>query len=673
MTPVQAVAIPLLLDNKDVAVEACTGSGKTLAFIIPLVEILLRTEVPLLKIFDVGSVILAPTRELAIQIHEVLSSLMASLRKHHIVDNAGELPLNEILLVGGTKADLTADDIKNRAVSRSLQIVVATPGRLLAVSDLVDKHVFNMKSLEVLVLDEADRILQLTFSVDMDTLFAKFPRQRRTGLFSATLTSELQQIMKTGMRNPVHVCVKLKRLKVTPEQRPAPTLRPKLKQLEDGVVDEGDGVSTDKQDQTTQPSIPARYEVPLKLQNFVVELPANKRFGYLLRFLKHPEVAQCKTIVFFLTRACVDFFQSILYQLIDCKGKSKKGLPKKKPNAVQRIEKLHGQMDQKARTHNYAKFHNSNPTDGCVLLCTDVAARGIDVQDVSWIVQYDAPTDYTGFVHRIGRTARAGKPGKSLLMLLPNEEAYLPYLKMRGLQLEDVGDAYVPVNDDLVMPRKAKRIVETDRSVMLRACKAFVTYIRAYQEHQLQYLFPFKKLDIGELATGFGLLRIPRVKEILGRKIHHFERSDIDPKTVRFKNKKAERDRQERLLTQEEDTVVEEEEEKPRKPKKEMPRTKGMKRKAKRATAQREWEEFGTEERLAKKVCMGKMNPADFEARMKNLSRGLPLKDGEAEDAASSDPGSDASGSLESFEDNPNEKYKWIKRKGNKSKKKGRL
>merc|ERR1712137_350818 len=107
--------------------------------------------------------------------------------------------------------------------------------------------------------------------------------------------------------------------------------------------------------------------------------------------------------------------------------------------------------------------------------------------------------------------------------------------------------------------------------------------------------------------------------------------------------------------------------------KKEVKRTKGVKREAKRATAQREWAEFWTEERLAKKVSMGKMTPADFEAQMKNLSRGLPLKDGEPEDDAGSDPGSDASGSLESFDDNPNEKYAWIKRKGNKSKKKRRL
>lgn len=290
MTPVQAIAIPLLLNRRDVAVEACTGSGKTLAFLIPAVELLLQCELPKAGSFNVGCVVLAPTRELAGQIHEVLTSYLSSAG-----GEAEGMPLRPHLLVGGTEAKGAADALARGEARQQWQVVIATPGRLRAVMELAGKEAMNFKTMEVLVLDEADRLLQLGFSMAIDAILSLMPKQRRTGLFSATLTSELQKMMKTGMRNPVHVCVRRK--SVANESAP-----------------KGDGTSG--QDATpgveesggSSGSTGLRHEVPTKLQNFVLELPATQKIGFLLRFLQSPEVRRGKTIVFFLTCACVDFF-----------------------------------------------------------------------------------------------------------------------------------------------------------------------------------------------------------------------------------------------------------------------------------------------------------------------------------------------------------------------------
>lgn len=201
-TPVQAAVIPLLLNKKDVTAEAVTGSGKTLAFLIPLVEILLRREEKL-KQHEIGAIVISPTRELAIQTSEVLNAIL-----NHVLN------LKQILFIGGNSVD---EDVQN---FRKLggNIVICTPGRL---EDLLTRNVdLNLagavKSLEILILDEADRLLDLGFRGSLDTILSYLPRQRRTGLFSATQTRELQSLVRAGLRNPVMVVVKEKQAEATP-------------------------------------------------------------------------------------------------------------------------------------------------------------------------------------------------------------------------------------------------------------------------------------------------------------------------------------------------------------------------------------------------------------------------------------------------------------------------
>lgn len=310
--------------------------------------------------------------------------------------------------------------------------------------------------------------------MDIQAILAAVPKQRRTGLFSATLTTELQRIMKTGMRNPVHVCVRLKR-PAEDEAQKALKVRKKLPEaIADGSVEE------------KEEKKPVSHELPTKLSNYYLQLPATERFGFLRHFLQAPEVRSSKTIVFFLTCATVDYFHVLLRDLIDLRGSSKGKKGKKSKPEVIRIEKLHGQMDPTARSRAYEKFCKSPAEEGAVLLATDVAARGIDVEAVQWIVQVDPPTDPAAFVHRIGRTARAGQSGRAVVLLLPHEDGYLPFLEKRGIQLEELPDE-LRVDEEAASStlKRCKRMVETDRAVMLKSTKAFLSFVRAYQAGML--------------------------------------------------------------------------------------------------------------------------------------------------------------------------------------------
>uniref|UniRef100_A0A8C1LY83 ATP-dependent RNA helicase n=1 Tax=Cyprinus carpio TaxID=7962 RepID=A0A8C1LY83_CYPCA len=197
MTPVQSACIPLFMSNKDVAAEAVTGSGKTLAFVIPALEILLKREEKLKKM-QVGALIVTPTRELALQISEVMGRFLQGFPQ-----------FRQILLIGGSNPIEDVEKFKTQGAN----IIIATPGRL---EDMFRRKADGLdlatavKSLDVLVLDEADRLLDMGFEASLNTILGYLPKQRRTGLFSATQTQELEKLVRAGLRNPVRITVKEK-------------------------------------------------------------------------------------------------------------------------------------------------------------------------------------------------------------------------------------------------------------------------------------------------------------------------------------------------------------------------------------------------------------------------------------------------------------------------------
>mmetsp|Transcript_28156 Transcript_28156/g.76011 ORF Transcript_28156/g.76011 Transcript_28156/m.76011 type:complete len:725 (+) Transcript_28156:79-2253(+) len=497
-TPVQAAVIPLFCGNKDVAVDAATGSGKTLAFVLPIVERLRRLEEPMRK-HQVGAIIVSPTRELSRQIFNVALPFLDTVPG-----------LTRQLLVGGTDP---AEDIL-RFREQGGHVLVGTPGRI---DDVLKRcPLMDTRRLEVLVLDEADRLLDMGFRTQLDAIMARLPKQRRTGLFSATQTEAVQALARAGLRNSVRINVAVS---VAPNQQGAPQKGNKHIPSETGAA-----------------AHEATQKTPTQLQITYTITELNERLPQLVQFLRVHAKAE-KIIVYCLTCACVDFYALALTRL------GPKLLPK-----VQ-VKALHGRMKQSVRESTLEAFIK---LPAGVLLATDLAARGLDIPEVQWVVQVDAPQDPSAFVHRVGRTARAGRSGAALLYLSPHESSYVDFLKLRSVPL-------VPSPQLEGAPAEVGSLLrteaESDREFMEAGTRAFVSYVRGYKEHHCRFIFRVQDLSLGRLASSLGLLRLPHMPEVKKALmaqpsggsagcLEHFSPSPVDIEAVKFKDKAREKQRQ---------------------------------------------------------------------------------------------------------------------------------
>ncbi|KAF3976806.1 hypothetical protein ACB098_06G137700 [Castanea mollissima] len=542
-TPVQAATIPLLCSYKDVAVDAATGSGKTLAFVVPLVEILRRNKTPP-KPNQVMGVIISPTRELSSQIYDVAQPFVSTLPN-----------FKSMLLVGGVevKADL------KKIEEEGANLLVGTPGRLFDIMERVDG--LDFRNLEILVLDEADRLLDMGFQKQITSIITRLPKLRRTGLFSATQTEAVEELSKAGLRNPVRVEV-----------------RAEMKSSNGPTSSEQSGFS----------------KTPSGLHNEYVECEGDKKPSQLVDFLIKNRSK--KIIIYFMTCACVDYWGVVLPCLPVLKGLS--------------LISLHGQMKQTAREKALASFKDLSSG---ILLCTDVAARGLDIPDVDCILQYDPPQNPDVFLHRVGRTARMGRQGSAIVFLLPKEEAYVEFIRIKWGALEER-----KCSDDApdVVPQ-IRSAAKKDRDVMEKGVRAFVSYIRAYKEHHCSYIFRWKELEIGKLAMGYGLLQLPSMSEIKHHSLSTVGFSpveDINFEDIKFKDKSREKQRKKNLQAKKE---AKQQEPKPHKlnktPKAAATVTRKKTARQRRATQTVEDEdELAREYRLLKKLKKGAIDESEF-------------------------------------------------------------
>ena len=319
MTQIQAKSIPDALAGKDILGAAKTGSGKTLAFLVPIVELL--TKVNFTRKQGTGAIIISPTRELSLQIYGVLRDL---------IEQAGH-PQTHGLVMGGANRKAEADKLV-----KGVNIIVATPGRL--VDHLSNTKGFNYQRLQMLVIDEADRILDQGFEEDMHTIIKLVPKERQTILFSATQTKKVEDLARLSIKGtPVYV----------------------------GVHDEDSAATV------------------AGLQQGYVTCPSERRFQLLFTFLKKNK--NKKIMVFFSSCNSVQFHSELL-NYIDIE-----------------VMAIHGKQKQQKRTTTFFQFCKQEKG---ILCCTDVAARGLDIPSVDWIVQYDPPDDPKEYIHRVGRTAR---------------------------------------------------------------------------------------------------------------------------------------------------------------------------------------------------------------------------------------------------------------------------
>lgn len=448
-TPVQAAAVPLLLGHKDVVVEAVTGSGKTLAFLLPILQILSdpkRKSPTLRDPCRIGAIVMSPTRELAVQIFETLEKVLKT---------GPSWNLKPLLLIGGVSTALEVDFDKFR--QNGGNIIIATPGRLeeflkrfTSVVGPALKDAF-----EILILDEADRLLDLGFETSVRNIFEHLPKQRRTGLFSATMTEAIGDLVRTGLRNPVRITVKVE----------------------------------------SAARIPTQLSIHYKIVDSFEE-----KLNYFINFALKPAsetdpLFGKKIIVYFATCACVDYYTQVLAFMIP------------------HLFSLHGKMTHKQRTTVYRDF--TNVRGGAMLFCTDLAARGLDFPDIDWVIQFDPPQDPKSFLHRCGRTARSGRSGDAIVLLQSKEDAYIEMMKNRGIPLSEYEETIRDGAEDTFVADLINLSLNS-REIYESSIRAFVSYIRFYQEHQAKFIFRLKDLDIPSLARVFGLLRLPSMPELRG-------------------------------------------------------------------------------------------------------------------------------------------------------------
>lgn len=317
-TEIQDKAIPLIIGGKDVIAGAATGSGKTLVFASGIVHKIEHGK-------GIQSLILTPTRELAEQVSKEMINF--SRHKHLLVAK----------VYGGVSINPQIDNL------RYADIVVGTPGRIL---DHLERRTIRLDNVKVLVLDEADRMLDMGFIDDVERIIRHCPKQRQTLLFSATISNEVAHLAGKYMINPVEVSAE-------------------------------------------------SYVDASKLEQEYYDLPDNMKFSMLVHLLK--KESKGLSMVFCNTQRNTDF------------------VAKNLRHAGLSVLAIHGGHSQNKRIRTMEMF-NSNKVD--VLVCTDVAARGLDIKGVSNIYNYDLPKDSKDYIHRIGRTARAGKGGKAVSLLI---------------------------------------------------------------------------------------------------------------------------------------------------------------------------------------------------------------------------------------------------------------
>ena len=332
-TPIQKQAIPVILSGSDLIGCAETGTGKTAAFLLPIIQRMEATARPGVRVL-----VLAPTRELASQIEESYRQL------------APKKSARCVCLIGGASMSRQTE-----ALRRGAGVVVATPGRLL---DHVERGSVHLSQVEVLVLDEADRMLDMGFLPAIRRVLAELPAKRHTLLFSATMSSAIEKLARSTMREP-------KLIEISP-----------------------------------------RGQAAVNVEQTVYPVAMESKTALLLDLLERNPLE--RVLVFTRTRRGAERLSHILEA------------------REHKVNRIHADRTQPQREAALRGFKEGRTR---VLVATDIAARGLDVDSISHVINYDVPTAPEDYVHRIGRTGRAGKAGRAITLVTPAEE-----LSMRGIE-----------------------------------------------------------------------------------------------------------------------------------------------------------------------------------------------------------------------------------------------
>ncbi len=379
-TPIQSRAIPRLLAGRDLLGIAQTGTGKTAAFGLPLLQ-KLRTDMRVVKARATRALILAPTRELALQIDTSLRSYGRGLKLRHCVIFGGVSQYRQV-----------------QELAKGVDVLVATPGRLL---DLIAQRHLRLDEVEVFVVDEADRMLDMGFIRDVRRIVALLPKERQSMLFSATMPDDVVKLVGDMLKQP-------ERIEIAPQSRPAE-----------------------------------------RIEQRVLYTEGRQKRGILISLLRNPEVK--RAIVFTKTKYGANKVAETLEKAGIC------------------AEAIHGNKSQNARQRALARFRSG---EAPILVATDIAARGIDVDEITHVINFELPNEAESYVHRIGRTARAGASGIAISLVDETEHGLLRQIERITRQRIQVVPAPEGVMEKAPEPRREPKHPRPPQATAGRAAQS---------------------------------------------------------------------------------------------------------------------------------------------------------------------------------------------------------
>ncbi|AKO64604.1 hypothetical protein VI34_06115 [Methylophilales bacterium MBRSG12] len=375
-TPIQEQCIPVVLSGKDVLASAQTGTGKTAAFCLPLLDLVAnKPKHKHKRNISPDVLILSPTRELATQIEQELK------RFSHFMDT------NIVAVVGGVSYKL-----QNKLLKFNVNFLVATPGRLM---DLVRQRKINLKHIDALVIDEADRMLDMGFIPDIKKIFESTSQDQQVLMFTATLNKQIEKIAQQFLKDPQRIAI--------------------------------------EQENKSNKNI---QQIAYPVADY------NQKKLVLVDVLNEADLNQA--IIFTATKREADRLSDELY-LMNHRSKT-----------------LHGDMSQRERTRTINRFKNNEIQ---ILVATDVAARGIDVDDITHVINFDLPRQVEDYIHRIGRTGRAERKGKAISLVVDKEKFMLQKIeKYANIKIEIIKSTHSTSDVSLVYKKKESGFKKKRRS-----------------------------------------------------------------------------------------------------------------------------------------------------------------------------------------------------------------
>jgi len=486
LTPIQRCTLPHSLGGRDILGASKTGSGKTLCFLIPILENLYRDG--FIKDEGLGALILLPTRELAIQVFEVINKI----GKHHNYSVG--------LVIGGN------DYEKEKYIVNNMNILIGTPGRIL--QHMAESYMFTADNLKILVIDEADRILDEGFEDELIKIINYLPKNRQTLLFSATLTRNLKRLVKIHMRSPEYINISnTDNVLNTIENINKNELS--IMKIKNDTNNTGINNNTNLND----------LIIPKNLNQYYTIVEPEERVNVLYSFLKTHKMS--KILVFVSSRKQVRYFTEVFKHL-------KLGML---------FLDIHGKQKQGKR---YSTFHTfSQKRNSVVLFATDLASRGVDFPAIDWVIQLDPPEDISQYIHRVGRTARYKSDGNSVLFIGQKEINFVNELELRKIKITKIKIGANKINNITPVVRS---LLSEHTELIEIAEKAISSYVKSINLMTNKNVFNIKNIDLGKLALSYGLVSSPEMV-VKSKKEVEDEIEEEDNKIIETKNKKIEEEK----------------------------------------------------------------------------------------------------------------------------------